>query len=147
MSIKAKIVEIVASARSLGFPVMVYTLGSDRKIQQGHSNITECSSSKWEGKDPDLNLSASLRGMFAKSQRCIDSFSDECKSDVSEESYRRSFGGGHAAPSSNSVEPPWFRNVVQNDVGTRALATNQSYDHDDFDYPWLKHPTRCVLRL
>ncbi len=141
--------EIVAGALSFGFPVMVYTLGSGQKSSHGNTDVPGCSS-RFEGKDPDLNISASLRDMFAKSQRCIDSFSDEYKSDISEESYRRSIGEWNAPEASNrfsskSVEPPWFRNVVQNDVGARACADNQTYDHDDVKYPWLNHPNRCEL--
>ncbi len=141
--------EIVAGALSFGFPVAVYTLGADKKNSQGNTDVTGCSSNKREGKHPDMNLSASLRDMFAKSQRLIDSFSDEYRSDVSEESYRKSFGEGHASQqrlTSNSVEPPWFRNVVQSDVGTRACANEWSFHHEDAEYPWLKHANRYALR-
>ena len=135
--------EIVAGALSFGFPLMVYKLDSDKKNSQSQVDVSGCSP---KGKDPELNLSAALRDVFGKSQRCIDSFTDECKFDMSQELYRRSIAEGQCPSSSKSVEPPWFRNVVQSDVAAAtAHADIKPYVPKEAEYPWLSHPVRCEL--
>jgi hypothetical protein len=132
--------ELVAGAIALSFPVMVYSLPSEREQQKEPQKFATPENTSAAPAPEDRSLiSGSFQEILETSQRYIHAFSDEVLSDVSELSFRKKLYPSNGETIVNNSEPSWFRNVVQ---GGDLQSQDQSIPHDPVEYPWNVTETR-----